>query len=95
MDANANELPDTAEAMQAKETEHALPLGFALLFLGIVAWGVVYLWLYSPWSTGWTQAGELTGGAEPPSITATILFTAIPTAVAIGLWLASSRRKRP
>ncbi len=54
-----SELPDTAEALQAKETEHRLPAGWLLLFFGLIAFGVVYLWLYSPALSGWSQAGEL------------------------------------
>ena len=54
-----SEIPDTAEAMEAKETARTLPLGWRLLFFGLIGWGVVYLWLYSPATTGWTQAGEL------------------------------------
>ncbi len=53
------EIPDTAEAMEAKETAHRLPVGWLLLFFGLIAFGVVYLWLYSPALSGWSQAGEL------------------------------------
>jgi hypothetical protein len=53
-----DEMPDTAEAMDAKKTAHVLPLGWLVLFWGLIAWGLVYLWLYSPVTTGWTQAGE-------------------------------------
>jgi hypothetical protein len=54
-----SEIPDTAEAMEAKETAHTLPVGWLVLFFGLIAWGLAYLWLYSPATTGWTQAGEL------------------------------------
>ena len=53
-----SELPDTAEAMEAKETARALPLGWRILFFGLIAWGIAYLYLYSPATTGWSQAGE-------------------------------------
>jgi heme/copper-type cytochrome/quinol oxidase subunit 2 len=90
-----NELPDTAEAMEAKETAQAVPTGWLVLFFGLIAWGVYYLYRYSPWSTGWTQAGELeqvnpeVGG----NIGMTILFTALPTAAALVLFLLQ-RKKR-
>ena len=95
MSAIDNELPDTAEAMEAKETENTLPVGWQVLFYGLIAWGVYYLWAYSPWSTGWTQAGELekvnpeVGG----NIFMTILFTALPTSAALLLWVLQRRRK--
>jgi hypothetical protein len=53
-----SEIEDTAEAMEAKETSRRLPVGWLLLFFGLIAWGVAYLWLYSPATTGWSQAGE-------------------------------------
>jgi hypothetical protein len=58
------EIPDTAEAMEARETAHRLPVGWLLLFFGLIAWGAAYLWLYSPATTGWTQAGEYQKAAE-------------------------------
>lgn len=90
-----NELPDTAEALEAKETAQAVPAGWLVLFFGLIAWGVYYLYMYSPWSTGWTQAGELekvnpeVGG----NVGMTILFTALPTAAALVLFL-MQRKKR-
>jgi hypothetical protein len=84
-----NELPDTAEGMEAKATADTVPVGWKVLFYGLILWGVYYLYTYSPWTTGWTQAGELeqvnpeVGG----NIFMTILFTALPTAAAIGLYL--------
>jgi len=92
-----NELPDTAEAMERKDTAQTVPVGWLLLFFGLIAWGAWYLYSYSPWSTGWTQAGQL---AEAPAevgsnVFMTILFTALPTAAAIGLWLMQrAARKR-
>jgi hypothetical protein len=90
-----NELPDTAEGMEAKATANAVPLGWKVLFFGLVTWGAWYLYMFSPWSTGWTQAGELekvnpeVGG----NIFMTILFTALPTAAALLLYLTQRRSK--
>jgi hypothetical protein len=90
-----NELPDTAEAMEAKETADALPVGWRLLFFGLIAWGVYYLFMYSPWSTGWTQAGELerVNPEVVGNIGMTILFTALPTLAAVVLFLLQRKRK--
>lgn len=95
MSAIDNELPDTAEGMEAKGTAEVLPIGWQVLFWGLIAWGVYYLFMYSPWSTGWTQAGELeqvnpeVGG----NVFMTVLFTALPTAAAILLWALQRGRK--
>lgn len=84
-----NELPDTAEAMEAKETAESVPLGWKVLFYGLILWGVYYLYAYSPWTTGWTQAGELeqVDPAVGGNIGMTILFTALPTLAALVLFL--------
>jgi len=94
------EIPDTADAMEAKETANALPAGWLALYFGLIIWGAYYLWTYSPWSTGWTQAGAFEGAGSygaslETNVFMTILFTALPTAAAIGLWLMQrSARKR-
>lgn len=58
------EIPDTAEAMEARETAHRLPVGWLVLFFGLIAWGAAYIWLYSPATTGWSQAGEYQKAVE-------------------------------
>ena len=95
-----NELPDTAEAMEAKATHETVPLGWTLLNVGLTVWGAWYLWAFSPWGAGWTQAGQLEGaqayGASlEQNVFMTILFTALPTAAVVGLYLMQrSARKR-
>lgn len=64
MNDTPNELPDTAEAMEAKETAHRLPVGWLALCFGLIAWGAVYLWLYTPSLGGWTQGGAYTESVE-------------------------------
>lgn len=59
-----SEIPDTAEALDAQETAHRLPVGWLVLLFALVAWGAAYLWLYSPATTGWSQAGEYQKAAE-------------------------------
>ena len=49
---------DNIEEMQAKDTEHELPIGWLILFFGLIIWGIWYFYTYSPMTTGWTQAGE-------------------------------------
>lgn len=88
-----NELPDSPDALEAKATAHALPIGWVVLLVGLLVWGAYYLWAYSPWSTGWTQAGEMTTTtAASINITNTVLFTAVPAMVLVALYFAMARR---
>lgn len=90
------ELPDSAEALEARDTARKLPWGWLLLFFGLIAWGIYYLWTYSPWSTGWTQAKEYEAAQAPgaaTNMTHTILYTAIPALVLLFLAFAMARRK--
>ena len=86
---------DDLSAFEAKETSRKLPVGWVLLFWGLILWGVWYLWAYTPALGGWSQAGELEGGGASAgtNVLVTILFTAIPTAAAIFIVL-GQRRKR-
>jgi hypothetical protein len=93
-----NELPDTADGLQAKETESKIPLGWWALFF----WGIYYAWTYTPSLGGWsqgkayeesTQAAVAAAGDAGANIFSTVLFTVLPTLAAIGLYLAARRRK--
>lgn len=87
---------DDLSAFEAKETERKLPLGWLVLFWGLVVWGLWYLWTYTPGLGGWSQAQDLeAGGASAgTNVLATILFTAIPTAAAIVLVLAQRGKRK-
>lgn len=87
--------PDDLTAFEAKQTSHTLPLGWSLLFWGLIAWGAYYLWAYTPALGGWQQAqdADAGGAAVGTNTLATIAFTAIPAAAAIGLALAQRARK--
>lgn len=101
-----NELPDTADALQAKETADKVPFGWWALFFGLILWGVYYVYAYSPSLGGWSQAGDYEASVKvaasasavaaetSQNITATILFTAIATVVAILLAIGAMRRKK-
>ena len=70
-------------------------MGWALLYAGLVVWGVYYLWAYTPALGGWGQAQDVEGGGASTgtNLLATIAFTAIPTAAAIVLLLVQRKRK--
>ena len=84
------ELEDTAQALQAKESAHAVPVGYWALLLGLVAWGIYYLVAF----VGWDQAAELSGAstAVGTNIGHTIAYTAIPLTAVIVLAVSMARR---
>ncbi len=97
-----NELPDTPEALEAKETATRIPLGWWTLFWGLIVWGVYYAWTYTPSLGGWSQAGAFeestraaatVAGDSGTNIFATVLFTALATLAAILLVVGAARRK--
>lgn len=47
---------DNIDAFEAKETSRKLPVGWLILFWGLIIWGVYYFVTYSPSISGWTQA---------------------------------------
>jgi hypothetical protein len=85
------------QSMEAKETANRLPVGWLLLFWGLVIWGAFYLWAYSPALGGWSQAQDLEGGgaAAGTNLLATIAFTAIPTLAAVLIVMGQRKRKAP
>ncbi len=86
------ELEDSAESLQAKETEHQVPVGIWALFGGLIVWGIYYFAAY----VGWDQAVDVKGGgaALGTNIGSTVAYTAIPAAVIIALAFAMSRRPK-
>jgi len=77
------------------EGEEPVPLGWRILFWGLIAFGAYYLWAYTPAFTGWTQAAEVDGAAgSGGSVFATILFTALAVIAAGSILFALARRKR-
>ncbi|MDA8086834.1 MAG: hypothetical protein M0Z75_09060 [Nitrospiraceae bacterium] len=46
---------DNLEEFEAKETSHALPAGWLLLFIGVILFAIVYFFAYTPAISGWSQ----------------------------------------
>ena len=86
---------DDLTAFEAKDTSHTIPVGWSVLFWGLIAWGAYYLWAYTPALGGWQQAQDAEGGGASAGTNTlmTILFTAIPTAAAIGLAMAQRKKQ--
>jgi hypothetical protein len=58
---------DSPEAFEAHETARTLPLGWLILFFGLIAWGAWYLWAYSPALGGWSQEAEYEQSIAKPA----------------------------
>ncbi|KKL08447.1 hypothetical protein LCGC14_2575780 [marine sediment metagenome] len=43
------------EDFEAKETAHKLPIGWVIVYVGLILWGIYYFAAYSPSISGWTQ----------------------------------------
>lgn len=85
---------DAPDTFESKETSHALPVGWLVLFFGLIAWGAYYLYAYTPALGGWSQAGEYEGTVQAGnSVLTTIACTVVPALALVGILLAS-RRKR-
>ncbi len=46
---------DNIEDFEAKETAHKLPIGWVIVYVGLILWGIYYFAAYSPSISGWTQ----------------------------------------
>ena len=58
-----NELPDTAEAMERKETAHTVPTGWYLLFFGLIAWHGSSMVMQS-----WTSGSRSQSALQTPTV---------------------------
>lgn len=52
------------EDMEAKETRNKLPIGWLVLYIGLIVWGIYYLAAYTPQLSGWSQAGAYEKSVE-------------------------------
>lgn len=46
---------DNIEEFSREDTENALPIGWLILFIGLIVFGIYYVYAYTPAFTGWTQ----------------------------------------
>lgn len=92
----AEELENDSVFESPKETAHELPVGWLLLFWGLIAWGLYYTWAYTPGLSGWSQTQGLEGKGTPAGVNifATILFTALATLAAVSILFALSRGRK-
>ena len=53
---------DDPSTFEAKDTARKIPVGFSLLYWGLILFGAYYLWAYTPAFGGWRQAMDAEGG---------------------------------
>lgn len=46
---------DRIEDMEREDTREKLPIGWLLLFIGLIVWGIFYSISYTPEISGWSQ----------------------------------------
>ncbi len=46
---------DRIEDMEREDTKKKLPIGWLLLLIGLIAWGIFYSISYTPEISGWSQ----------------------------------------
>ncbi|MBI5676748.1 MAG: hypothetical protein HZC48_13180 [Nitrospirae bacterium] len=46
---------DNIASFEAKETSRKLPVGWLILFWGLIIWGIYYFVAYTPAISGWSQ----------------------------------------
>jgi len=50
---------DNLEEFQREDTENVLPLGWLILFIGLIVFGIYYVYAYTPTFSGWSQEKAL------------------------------------
>ncbi len=56
---------DNIKEFEAKDTAKKLPLGWQLLFWGLILWGVYYTVAHTPAISGWSQERAFTESLKP------------------------------
>lgn len=56
---------DTIHDFEAKETAGKLPIGWQILFWGLILFGIYYTVAYTPAFTGWSQERVYTESVKP------------------------------
>ena len=87
------QLDDLRQFDSPKETENKLPVGWLILFFGLIAWGALVPVDVHPGARRVVAgAGPRGRRADGVNLLATIAFTAIPTTAAVVLILAQRRK---
>ena len=49
---------ENIQDMEREDTKEKLPIGWLLLFIGLILWGIYYSITFTPQISGWTQEKE-------------------------------------
>lgn len=55
---------DDFEKFERQDTKHNLPAGWLALYIGLIIFGIIYFYLYTPNFTGWSQSSALEESLE-------------------------------
>lgn len=50
---------DNLEEFHREDTANVLPLGWLILFIGLIVFGIYYVYAYTPAFSGWSQEKQL------------------------------------
>jgi hypothetical protein len=50
---------DNLEEFNREDTENVLPTGWLILFIGLILFGIYYVYAYTPAFSGWSQEKQL------------------------------------
>jgi choline-glycine betaine transporter len=56
---------DNIKEFEAKDTAHKIPIGWQLLFWGLIVWGIYYVAAFTPSIGGWSQERAYTESLKP------------------------------
>jgi hypothetical protein len=56
---------ERAEDFEAKQTARSLPIGWQILFWGLIVFGVYYIAMYTPMFSNWSQERAYTESLKP------------------------------
>ncbi len=51
---------DNIHDFEAKDSSRTIPMGWKILFWGLIVWGVYYVVSYTPIFSGWSQESAYT-----------------------------------
>ena len=61
--------------------KHKMPVGMIILFWGLIVSGLIYIILFTPWFTGWTQTKQYARKMETPAVAPEEQKATIPAAL--------------
>jgi len=84
---------------EREEGKDKMPIGMTVLFMGLIICGLVYIYLFMPQITGWTQTGRyeaevkafVTRSVARTGVAVAALAVAVAVTIGVGLMIQSFR----